>query len=283
MAFSHGMVLLCRIKSWSGPGPVHDLVQARSSYPTHPPTLQVILCAEKGATMKGYCTPKLLPKHLQTAAARQAVNVNPLNAPSATALFAASPGVLTDEPVAEARLAVLVKKYWGAGGVRLTVSFMENVAANLRARILEHMNAWNFANVAFTPVSYGGDVRITLRGQGYWSYIGTDVRMIPKNQPTMSLQNFTMNTPEEEYLRVVRHETGHTLGFPHEHMRQEIISLLDMEKTIAYGRQAWGWSRQQVIEQVLTPIPEDALIGTEHADELSIMAYQFPGQCTKNG
>jgi hypothetical protein len=33
-------------------------------------------------------------------------------------------------------------------------------------------------------------------------------------------------TPDAEFYRVVRHETGHTLGFPHEHMRKEIIVVL---------------------------------------------------------
>jgi len=55
---------------------------------------------------------------------------------------------------------------------------------------------------------------------GYWSYLGTDILHIPKNRPTMCLENFSMDTLESEYKRVVRHETGHTLGFPHEHMRR---------------------------------------------------------------
>ena len=55
---------------------------------------------------------------------------------------------------------------------------------------------------------------------GYWSYLGTDVLHIPVDQQTMNLQGFTERTPESEYRRVVRHETGHTMGFPHEHMRR---------------------------------------------------------------
>ena len=60
--------------------------------------------------------------------------------------------------------------------------------------------------------------RISRGSEGYWSYLGTDIRLIPRNRPTMNLQGFTMNTSESEYKRVVRHETGHTLGFPHEHI-----------------------------------------------------------------
>ena len=49
----------------------------------------------------------------------------------------------------------------------------------------------------------------------------------------MNLEAFTMDTPDSEFFRVVRHETGHTLGFPHEHMRKAIIDRLDPEKVIA--------------------------------------------------
>lgn len=79
-----------------------------------------------------------------------------------------------------------------------------------------------------------GDVRISLAGSGYWSYLGTDILHIPSNQPTMNLQDFSMSTPESEYKRVVRHETGHTLGFPHEHLRKEIVDNIDRNKAYNY-------------------------------------------------
>ena len=50
---------------------------------------------------------------------------------------------------------------------------------------------------------------------GYWSYLGTDVLQIPAGEPTLNLDSFTMNTPDSEVYPVVRHDTGHTLGFPH--------------------------------------------------------------------
>ena len=92
-----------------------------------------------------------------------------------------------------------------------------------------------------------------------------------------------MMTPESEYHRVVRHETGHTLGFPHEHMRKELVELLDRDKTIAYFEQTQGWSKEEVIQQVLTPLEDATLTETAHADEHSIMCYQIPGSITRNG
>lgn len=44
-----------------------------------------------------------------------------------------------------------------------------------------------------------GDVRVSLVGDGYWSYLGTDVLLIPDGMPTMNLQGFSMSTPESEY------------------------------------------------------------------------------------
>ena len=84
------------------------------------------------------------------------------------------------------------------------------------------------------PRGQAGDVRISLTGNGYWSYLGTDILHIPSNMPTMNLQNFSMNTPESEYKRVVRHETGHTLGFPHEHLQRDIVNRIDPQKAYDY-------------------------------------------------
>ena len=99
----------------------------------------------------------------------------------------------------------------------------------------------------------------------------------------MNLEQFTMDTPDSEFHRVVRHETGHTLGFPHEHMRKELVSLIDEEKAVAYFASADGWSREETVQQVLTPLDDATLKETPHADATSIMRYEIPGEITKNG
>ena len=92
-----------------------------------------------------------------------------------------------------------------------------------------------------------------------------------------------MAMSESEFHRVVRHETGHTLGFPHEHMRRELVQLIDEAKAIAFFGQTQGWSPEEVRQQVLTPLEESSLLGTAHADPHSIMCYQIPGSITKTG
>ena len=91
-----------------------------------------------------------------------------------------------------------------------------------------------------------------------------------------------MNTPENEYKRVVRHETGHTLGFPHEHMRAALVAKIDPQKAYPYFLQRYGWSKTMVDQQVLTPLSQGSFMGTP-ADQDSIMCYQLPGSITRDG
>jgi hypothetical protein len=99
----------------------------------------------------------------------------------------------------------------------------------------------------------------------------------------MNLQDFSMSTLDSEFFRVIRHETGHTLGFPHEHMLAGIISRIDRQKAIAYFMRTQGWSEQDVIDQVLTPLPSSALITTAAPDVMSIMCYQLPASIMADG
>jgi len=229
------------------------------------------------------CTPKSLPRQQWVTAARTASEINPINHPPVDRLvrimagFAATPE----------HIAVLTTKYWHTKGVLLTVSFIDDAPADLQKRIVSHMNAWaKSANVTFALSATDPQVRIArMAGEngGYWSYLGTDILSIDRDNPTMNLEAFTMNTPESEFHRVVRHETGHTLGCPHEHMRRDLVALIDADKATAYFQATQGWSAEETRQQVLTPIEQSSLWGTSHADPNSIMCYQIPGSITKNG
>src|SRR6266567_418071 len=114
------------------------------------------------------CTPRRLPQELLVPAARTAVEINPLNHPPLHRLTR----VLRDFKPTPERIAVVTTKYWGVGGVRLTVGFMDN-RTDPQVRVARE----------------GGE-----RG-GYWSYLGTDILHIPKNGQTMNLEEFSMSTP----------------------------------------------------------------------------------------
>jgi hypothetical protein len=225
------------------------------------------------------CVPKTLPERLLVKSAETARTINPANAPIFGPLAETITG-LQPEPLA---IAVTTQSYWGPRPRQLTVSFMETTPADLRARIISHMNAWTRTGcISFVETQRMGDVRISRGSGGYYSYVGTDILHIPKNRQTMNLEGFTMNTPESEYRRVIRHETGHTLGFPHEHMRKELVAKIDPQKAYEYFLRTQGWDKRTVDQQVLTPLDERSLMGTP-ADETSIMCYQLPGSITRDG
>ena len=225
------------------------------------------------------CTPKNLPRRLLVNAAKTAVKINPVNAPVFGPLATVGAGFIMDPQ----RISVIVSKYWGPTPRRLTVSFVESTPADLRAKIISHMNAWTqTACISFAETQGGGNVRISTGPGGYWSYLGTDILHIPANRQTMNLEGFTVNTPESEYKRVVRHETGHTLGFPHEHMRKALVAQIDPQKAYEYFLRTQGWDKQTVDQQVLTSLDESSLMGTP-VDQNSIMCYQIPGTLTRDG
>ena len=171
------------------------------------------------------CIVMPLPKGLLVKAAETARRINPANAPVFGRVNAVRGRFQVHDPL---RIAVITAKYWGPKARKFTVSFMESTPNDLKNRIISHMNAWTKTGcISFVGTGGTGDVRISREPGGYWSYLGTDILHIPKNRQTMNLEGFTMGTAESEYKRVVRHETGHTLGFPHEHMRKALVARVD--------------------------------------------------------
>jgi hypothetical protein len=226
------------------------------------------------------CDIKLLPEGQWVGAALAAAAENPANAPATSILALALPHAVIEPE----HLALVTQKFWRSHGVHLTVGWMDTPPADLRRRILSHMNAWGtFADVRFSESSVDPQVRISRGPGGHWSNLGTDILSVPGDQPTMNLQGFTMDTPESEFVRVVRHETGHTLGFPHEHRREEIVSRIDRAKAIAFFEETQGWDAAKTTQQVLTPLERSALVATATADPHSIMCYGLPGTIMRDG
>jgi hypothetical protein len=225
------------------------------------------------------CIPKLPPRDRWADLARQAQAIRPDNLPEGVdpEAFLSNPG----------RLALDLRLRWPKSGVRLTVGFVDGPSVALRRRILSRMNAWNrTANVGFTETTAHvdhADVRIgRVPGDGHWSWLGIDIKNHP-GERTMNFDDFGDGTSDAELDRVVCHETGHTLGFPHEHLRGELVDLLDREQTIAYFMDTQQWSREDVIAQLLTPLEDASTMMTARPDVYSIMCYEIPGQCTKSG
>lgn len=231
------------------------------------------------------CRPKTLTPAQAALALRRAIEINPANAAQQRAVERTAVG----RRGGMRRLAVVVGHRWPVTGVRLSVQFLDSPAADLRARLLKHMNAWNkTANVRFVETRGVGQVRIARLDRpesmaGFWSYVGNEILGMPDDEPTLNLEGFTMKTSEAEFRRVVRHEAGHTLGFDHEHMRAALVKKIDRRKAFAFFDLTQGWTRAEVEEQVLTPLDQRSIMGTTESDPLSIMCYQIPGEITKDG
>src|SRR5262249_44160375 len=124
------------------------------------------------------CVLKSLPHRLLVKGAEVATKINPVNSLMIGPGAALADGFGVLEPL---QIAVLTSKYWGPSARTLSVSFMESTPSDLKARILLHMNAWTkSACIRFAATNGTGDVRISRGSGGYYSYLGTDILLIPK-------------------------------------------------------------------------------------------------------
>ena len=226
-------------------------------------------------------TPKRLPQDQWVSAAENAVAINPVNRPRLEALTA----IIPDFKLTRERISVATTKFWHTKGVRLTVGSLGQPSRRVAGK--DHfaheclgsgpptLSSWKAV-----PTRRFGSRGLRETATGPTS--GVDILSIDADQPTMNLESFAMSTPESEFRRVVRHETGHTLDCPDEHMRREIVDGIDVQKAIEFFGATQGWSPEEVRQQVLTPLEESSLMATDHTDPNSIMCYQLPGAIMKD-
>lgn len=168
-----------------------------------------------------------------------------------------------------------IGKTW-MNGSTLRVKFMGGTAAKQKTA-REQAGWWSAAaNLAF---DFNNDPNAEIRiafdtTDGAWSYIGTDCKSIPVDQPTMNLGFLDGGT--------AAHEFGHAIGLAHEHQNpaggiqwDEKIVIRELAKSPNF------WDEATTRHNVLRKYSASQLNGTDF-DPDSIMLYFFPASWTTN-
>ena len=169
-----------------------------------------------------------------------------------------------------------IGKTW-MNGSTLHVRFIGGNALQ-RAKAIEQAAWWT--DVCNLQIVFDGapnaDIRIAFDpNDGAWSYIGTDCRSIPLDEPTMNLGFLDGGT--------AAHEWGHAIGLAHEHQNpaggiqwNEAVVIREMAKSPNF------WDEQTTRFNILRRYSADQVNGTRFDPE-SIMLYFFPADWTTNG
>ena len=169
-----------------------------------------------------------------------------------------------------------IGKLW-MNGSTLRVRFLGGTAAQ-QAKAKEQALWWSaFANLTFDfNNAADAEIRIAFDADdGAWSYIGTDNRAIPSNQPTMNLGFLDGGT--------AGHEFGHAIGMAHEH-QNPAGGIEWNEATVLQSLSGPpnNWDEAMIRHNVLEKYRVDQIQGTKF-DADSIMLYFFPGTWVKSG
>jgi hypothetical protein len=169
-----------------------------------------------------------------------------------------------------------IGKAW-MNGSTLKVRFMGGTTTE-QATAREQAGWWGaVANLTFEFNNAGNaDIRIAFDpNDGAWSYVGTDCKSIPVNQPTMNLGFLDGGT--------TAHEFGHAIGLAHEHQNpsggiewNEAVVIAELAKSPNF------WDEATTRHNVLRKYSIDQINGTAF-DPDSIMLYFFPSSWTLNG
>jgi len=117
------------------------------------------------------------------------------------------------------------------------------------------------------------EVRIGfMRGDGAWSYIGTQILDIAANARTM---NFGWDLRGADGADTALHEIGHTLGLPHEHQNPNAGIVWNEEAVYAdLAEPPNKWKREKTFHNIIRKIDPDTVQGSSW-DPDSIMHYPF--------
>ncbi|WP_137921830.1 M12 family metallopeptidase [Hydrogenophaga sp. 2FB] len=182
----------------------------------------------------------------------------------------------TETHLGRPRAIAVLGKLW-MNGSTLRVRFMGGTPEQ-QAKVREQAAWWTaHANLTFDfNGASDAEIRVAFDPtKGAWSYVGTDCRGIPMDQPTMNLGFMDGGT--------VAHEFGHAIGLMHEHQNpaggiewNEAAVIHDLSGPPN------NWSEATIRHNVLNKYRVDQINGTAF-DPDSVMLYFFPNTWVKSG
>jgi hypothetical protein len=187
------------------------------------------------------------------------------------------PGVSSER----ARLIRYGANKW-ANGTNLHYYFFENswwgTGDDRKDIVREGFEVWKDVGIGlrFEEVASPDDAEIRIgfqQGDGYWSYVGTDVLNIGQSERTMNFGDDLTQDPRGVDVPV--HEIGHTLGFPHEH-QNPFAGIVWNEDAVNdyFSGPPNNWDSDTIEHNILRKIPQGQVEGSEW-DPDSIMHYAF--------
>ncbi len=193
---------------------------------------------------------------------------------------------ISKQSQADGKAALLNESKWQSGEV-IRAAFLGG-SPELQERVREVALAWtapNMANLDIQFVDAGpADVRIAfMPGKGSWSYLGTQCRQIPADQPTTNFGWLDDSSSDDDVRRVVLHEWGHALGLIHEHQNPNGGIKWNEPAVIAdLSQPPNSWDEKTIRHNVLDHYPPDGVTATA-VDSESIMMYPIPESWTLDG
>ena len=169
-----------------------------------------------------------------------------------------------------------IGKTW-MNGSTLRVRFMGGTPTE--QAVAKQQAGW-WAQVANLKFEFNNALNAELRiafnhNDGAWSYVGTDCRSIPLDEPTMNLGFLDGGT--------AGHEFGHAIGLAHEHQNpaggiqwNEAVVIREAAKSPNF------WDEATTRHNILRKYTAAQINGTSF-DPDSIMLYFFPPSWTLNG
>lgn len=122
------------------------------------------------------------------------------------------------------------------------------------------------------------DIRVSFVGSGYWSYVGTQAKLINPYKQTLNLQGLDKSSFSTEDDGVILHEFGHAVGFEHEH--QSPLGGCNSQFNWNFLYTALGWSKAEVDRNMRQLDVSSSANGlsTTAFDRKSIMLYSLSPQ-----